>query len=140
MITPSYDHEPAVCQIVRFIDMRVGDTESPQGPQWKRNQMRRKVLKEEGGVPPLWGTAGYEASAISPQIVPRATPKLLFLPPNLPTAWKEHWSMRNLWKKTKILFLHFKSEEKKKNKLTLIIKLVLVLQLIIKYFPWTLWS
>lgn len=72
MITPYYDHELAVYQSVRFTDIRIGDSKSPQGPQWER-EANEEEKYYESEVPPLRDTAGYEASAIRQQILPGAT-------------------------------------------------------------------
>lgn len=69
MITPYYDRELAVYQTVKFIYMRVGESKSPQGPQWEKEpKEEEKCWGSE--IPPLRDTAGYKASAIRQQILP----------------------------------------------------------------------
>lgn len=74
MITSYHDHELAAYQIVRFVDRRVGDSKSPQGPQWEReSNEEEKSWKKSLEVPPLLGFAESEGSASRHQTLPWAT-------------------------------------------------------------------
>lgn len=141
MIAPYYGHELAVYQIVLFVEMRIGDSKSPQGSRWERESNEKdKVLKKR-----VWRYHTSRLCWIWSQCHRTTDSTLGYLKaviflPNLPKAWKK--KKKTLINEKFIIedrnyFFNFKSE-KRNSELTLII--ILTSHEIISYVAQILWS
>lgn len=140
MIAPYYDHELAVYQIVLFVEMRIGDSKSPQGSRWERESNEKdKVLKKR-----VWRYHTSRLCWIWSQCHRTTDSTLGYLKaviflPNLPKAWKKKKTLINekFIIEDRNYFFNFKSE-KRNSELTLII--ILTSHEIISYVAQILWS